>query len=92
MPPAELEVLRAPGEAGFFTLRRGDTVLVHGAVQFADTRQGDFSDAETYDTGMPPEATANLQHNTLPDPLINLWLVLLGVLLLGSWMPPRRPA
>jgi hypothetical protein len=92
VPPAELEVLRAPGEAGFFILRRGDTVLVHGAVQFADTRQGDFSDAETFDTGLPPEAAAALQHNTLPDPLTNLWLVTLGLLLLGSWLPSRRPA
>jgi hypothetical protein len=91
VPPVELEVLRAPGEAGFFTLRRGDTALVHGAVQFADTRQGDFSDAETFDTGPPPEAAAALQHNTLPDPFTNIWLMALGLLLLGSWLPPKRP-
>jgi hypothetical protein len=88
--PAELAVLRAPGEAGFFTVRRGPAVLVRGATQFADPRQGDFKHAETFDTGLPPDARVALERNTRPDPFTNLWLALLGGLLLGAWWPGRR--
>jgi hypothetical protein len=90
--PTELAVLRAPGEAGFFTVRRGPAVLVQGAAQFADPRQGDFKIAEAFDTGLPPDAGAALDRNTLPDPLTNVWLALLGGLLLGAWWPGRRRA
>lgn len=86
----ELAVLRAPDEPGFFTVQRGPDVLVRGATQFADARQGDFRTAETFDTGLPPEAAAALERNTRPDPLENLWLALLAGLLLGSWWPGRR--
>jgi hypothetical protein len=92
VPAAEVAVLRAPEAAGFFTLRRGDTTLVRGAAQFADARQGDFRDADTFDTGLPPEAAAALERNTRPDPLTTAWLALLGTLLLGSWWPGRRGA
>jgi len=90
--PAELVVLRAPAEPGFFTVRRGATVLVHGATQFADPRQGDFAQAETFDTGLPPDAGTAVERNTRPDPLTNLWLAALGGLLLGAWWPGRRAA
>jgi hypothetical protein len=92
VPAAEVAVLRAPEEAGFFTVRRGETVLVRGAAQFADARQGDFRDAATFDTGLPPEAAAALERNTRPDPLTAVWLAALGALLLGSWWPGRRGA
>jgi hypothetical protein len=92
VPAAEIVVLRAPEEAGFFTVQRGETVLVRGAAQFADARQGDFRDADTFDTGLPPESAAVLERNTRPDPLTTAWLALLGALLLGSWWPGRRAA
>jgi hypothetical protein len=84
---AELPVLRAPGEAGFFTVTRGDTVLVRGATQFADARQSDFRRAETFDTGRGAEAAAAWERATRPDPFTPVWLVLLGGLLLASWWP-----
>jgi hypothetical protein len=89
--PADLAVLRAPGEAGFFTVNRGETGLVRGAAQFADARQGDFRRAETFDSGRGPEARAAWERATRPDPLTSVWLVLLGGLLLASWWPAGKP-
>lgn len=87
--PAEVAALRAPAEPGFFALRRGETVLVRGATQFADPRQGNFRGAETFTTGAPPEAAALFTRNTRPDPFVAVWLALLGGCLLGSWWPSR---
>ncbi|MFA6287923.1 MAG: BatA domain-containing protein [Opitutaceae bacterium] len=87
----ERAVLRTPGEAGFLTVKRGGQVLVDGAVQFADARQGDFRAAETFATGLPAAtAAAAFEHNTRADPFATSWLALLGVILLGSWWPARR--
>lgn len=87
---AELAVLRAPEEAGFFTVLRGETVLVRGAVRFADARQGDFRKAETFDSGRGPESKAAWERATRPDPFTTVWLAALGGLLLASWWPARR--
>lgn len=87
MEAGEPAVLRAPGEAGFFTLRRGSEALVRGAVQFADARQGDFSRAGIFDTGRGPETAAAWERATRPDPWVPAWLLLLGGLLLASWWP-----
>jgi hypothetical protein len=84
---AESTVLRAPGEAGFFTVSRGDTEFVRGAVQFADARQSDFRNAETFDSGRGPETRALWERSTRPDPFTRVWLVILGGLLLGIWWP-----
>lgn len=85
----ELAVLRAPGEAGFFELKRGDTTLVRGATQFADARQGDFRAAQAFI--VPPAESESLREgHTQADPLAALWLALAGLCLLGSWWPGRR--
>lgn len=87
---AELPVLRAPAEPAFFVLRRGEQVLMRGAAQFADPRTADFRAAERFATPPPAEAAALLRRNTRPDPLVPLWLVLIGLCLLGCWWPARR--
>ncbi len=85
----ELATLRAPPAAGFFELKRGESMLVGGATQFADSRQGDFRTAETFI--LPAAESASLRERvTRPDPLAALWLVLAGLCLLGSWWPGRR--
>lgn len=89
---AALPSLRAPAEPGFFVLRRGDDVLVRGAAQFADPRQADFRRAETFVSPPPAESDALFRRNSRPDPLVPLWLALIGVALLGSWWPARRAA
>jgi hypothetical protein len=90
LPPEERTVLRAPAEAGFFSVRRGDEVLVTGAARFADARQGDFRGAGEFRREPPAaEAEARRRRNTQTDPLAALWLALAGVALLASWWPGR---
>lgn len=84
----ELAALRAPATPGFFELKRGETTLVRGATQFADGRQGDFRQAETFI--QPAAESASLRERlTQPDPWAALWLALAGLCLLGSWWPGR---
>lgn len=87
IPESELPVLRAPGQAGFLSLTRGKVELVRGAVQFADARQSDFRNAETFDSGRGPEAKAVWERSTRPDPFTRVWLVALGGLLMAIWWP-----
>ena len=84
---AELAVLRAPGEAGFFTVSRGTAQRVRGAVQVADARQGDFREAGSFDTGRGAGSEAAWARATRPDPFTPVWLVLLGAVLVASWWP-----
>ncbi len=83
--PAELAGLRAPGRAGFFTVRRGDEIVVRGSAQFADTRQGDFRAAERFSIDFGSERAAALERHTAPDPWVAAWLALLAAVMLGSW-------
>lgn len=50
IPPGLRAGLRAPESAGFFRIRDGETVLIEGAVAFADAREGDFSACAPMDT------------------------------------------
>jgi hypothetical protein len=75
----------APGRAGFFTVKRGVDLIVRGATQFADARQGDFRGAETFFNDDPAERRAAIERLTQPDPFRTWWLVALAALALGSW-------
>jgi hypothetical protein len=77
--------LRAPGRAGFFTLKRENEIVVRGATQFADARQGDFRAAETFVQDQPAERRAAMERLTRPDPFVRIWMLLLVGLALGSW-------
>jgi hypothetical protein len=85
IPPPERTELRAPGRAGFFTVRRDDEVLVRGATQLADPRLGDFRAAATFFVEVRNERAAALERNTTADPFVALWLALLAGVVLGSW-------
>jgi hypothetical protein len=85
IPPAQRSELRAPSRAGFFMVRRNDELLVQGAAQFADARQGDFRAAERFYNEVRSERTAALERNTSSDPFVIVWLVLLAGLVLWSW-------
>ncbi|MCX6953469.1 MAG: hypothetical protein NTV51_15070, partial [Verrucomicrobia bacterium] len=82
---AERAELRAPGRGGFFTLKRGDELLVRGAAQFADARQGDFRAAEKFTVEIPAEQKSAMERNTQADPYAPWWLLALVGLMLGSW-------
>lgn len=77
--------LRAPGRSGFFTLKRGEELLVRGATQFADARQGDFKAAEKFAVEIPAEQKSAIERNTQVDPFAPWWLLALAGLMLGSW-------
>lgn len=83
--PAERAGLRAPGRAGFFTVRQGNEVLVRGSAQFADARQGDFRAAEKFTVDVRSERAAAIERHTTADPFVVLWLALLAVVVLASW-------
>jgi hypothetical protein len=85
IPFAETADVRAPGRSGFFTLRRGEEVLVRGAAQFADARLGDFRAADTFFADVESERAAAIERNTMADPFANAWLALLALLVLASW-------
>ncbi len=85
LTPAERTGLRAPGRAGFFTVRRGGEVIVRGSAQFADARQGDFRAAERFEVEVRNERTAAIERHTRSDPFAAGWLVLLGAAMLASW-------
>jgi hypothetical protein len=85
IPSAERTELRAPGRAGFFTVRRDAEILVQGATQFADSRQGDFRGAERFFNEVRSDREAALERNTTSDPFVVLWLTLLAAVVLWSW-------
>jgi hypothetical protein len=89
----ERAVLRAPSEAGFFEVRRGDEVLVRGAAQFSDARQGDFKGAGEFMREPPAgEAQAAAERRLTEDRWAPLWLALAGAALLAAWWPGRSAA
>jgi hypothetical protein len=74
----------APSSPGFITVTQGDTPLLTAAVQFADTREADFSAcAPINDLGSTTAAVK--ERHTRPDPYWQLWLLILIAALLASW-------
>lgn len=87
----DLAALRAPAAPGFFTVRRGDEVMLRAAAQFADPRETDFATAESLLE--PAELPLDVsESNSERDHLRPLWLLLLLGTLLASWaaQAPRR--
>ena len=84
----ERRVPHAPGRPGFFTLKAGEEVIVRGAVQFGDSRQGDFKDTATFTIELPGTRQAAIERNSREDPLAPLWLLIMIAALLGSWWEP----
>lgn len=87
---AELSVLRAPELPGFFVLRRGNEELVRASARYADPREGDFSQAETFFTETPTLKQALIERTTKPDPFEKPALLLIVACLLLSWMKPWK--
>jgi hypothetical protein len=85
LAPAEYQSLRAPGQPGFFSIERSDQRLVRGSAQFADPRQGDFRNSETFFNDESTQHRLAMERLTRPDPLASLWLALVVGLTLGSW-------
>jgi hypothetical protein len=83
--------LRAPEAAGFFRVRDGETILLEGAVAFADAREGDFSACVPVDT-FDPSAIGVAKSDPADDAWWRLAVLLVLAALLVSWWWLSRPA
>lgn len=74
---------RAPLEPGPFEVTAGGRPLLRAAARFADVREAELSEA-TRVTLSSDSKRESLERNTLPDPLAQLWvLVLMAVVVAG---------
>ena len=64
-------------------------MIVRGATQLADARQGDFRAAESFVNEVRSERKSALERNTTGDPFVTWWLVLLAGAVLWSWWPGK---
>ena len=79
--PATQSTLPDPG---FLTVAQGDQPLLTAALHFADTREADFSACAPASEIAATTGPTNEKH-TKPDPLWQLWLILLLAAVLASW-------
>jgi hypothetical protein len=91
IPPGLRAGLRAPEAAGFFRVRDGETILLEGAVAFADAREGDFSACLPVDT-FDPSAIGVAKSDPADDAWWRLAVLLVLAALLVSWWWLSRPA
>lgn len=71
-------------EPGFLTISQKEQPLLTAALHFADTREADFSACAPANEISAIGGATNERH-TRPDPLWQLWLLLLLAALLASW-------
>ena len=84
LPLERARQLRAPSEPGFFRVEQGPVRLLNAAANFADTREGDFSEAGAI-SELGPLPKAIRERQTVTDPLRPLWILLLAALALVTW-------
>ncbi|MDF1656949.1 MAG: VWA domain-containing protein [Verrucomicrobiales bacterium] len=90
VPEDRVASLRAPREPGFFSVYQGETLLLNGAANFADTREANFLDATSRSelSGMTKKI---LESQTVSDPWWPLWVISLLILVLGIWTLLSKP-
>ena len=81
--------IETPPDPGFVTFVQGDTQLLTASLHFADTREADFSSCATDDT-LAESTTAAIDRHTRPDPLWQLWIILLVAAVLVAWKFTQR--
>lgn len=84
IPLAQARLLRAPARPGHFTVRQGETLLLTGAAHFADTREADLTEAKPFNE-LEQVKAVQIESLHEADPNWRVWLVVLVLLLLGSW-------
>lgn len=91
-PLDSLTPLTAPPEPGFLRIHQGEQVLLHAGIQFADSREADFSVCQQADT-LAGATAARVDAVTEEDRGWRIWLLLLLTALLISWhyVRGRRP-
>ena len=90
-PARSIVSLRAPTLPGFFTVAQGKEKLLTAAAQFADARESDFSTATSLDTLVTKRGKLVEQH-ARAEAFTSLWILLIGIALVGYWRAssPRR--
>jgi hypothetical protein len=79
---------RAPERPGFFEVIEGGNIFLSGAAHFADTREADFREAETFDSAEERRVETVLRQSEA-DPWTPLWVLLLAGCFLGAWASRR---
>ncbi|MDB6078296.1 MAG: hypothetical protein JWO82_2043 [Akkermansiaceae bacterium] len=87
--PAAVVRVEAPRDPGFMRVRQGNTELLTASVQFADTREADFSECKPAELPANPSYAA-VQRNTVEDKWWRAWFLLLIVAMLISWQFTRE--
>lgn len=84
IPLERLGLLRSPHEPGFFAVRQGNILLVSGAANFADTREADFTEADSRSelSSLPEQIVVR---HTVTDPWWQAWAIALLALALFCW-------
>ena len=84
LPARHASLFRAPDQPQRFHVMQGRDVLLDGAAHFADVREADFR-ACTSGSDMTEVLRSVEVRNSKPDPLLPLWMVLLGCVMMWSW-------
>jgi hypothetical protein len=74
----------APLEPGFLEIRQDGETLLQAAVHFADTREADLRGCGSAAIA-GPQAAASIERHTLEDAWWRAWVLVLILVLLGSW-------
>jgi hypothetical protein len=96
VPLAQVHLLRAPSQPGFFEVEQAGTLLLRGSAHFADTREADLKMAKSFQD-LASLKTAQTGKVMESDPRWRLWLLVLLAALMASWwwgrvaLPALRP-
>lgn len=74
----------APERPGFFEVKAGGAILVHGGCYFADAREADLRECASAD-GTESRRMEAVLRDTDADPLTPLWALAVLGCLLGAW-------
>jgi hypothetical protein len=91
LPGNRSKTLHAPDEPGFFEVRQGDKSLLFGAAQFADTREADFSKAQSSNSLAVITTSAATEHTQKDDQWFIWVLLTLLAVMLSWWFLSKKP-
>ncbi len=77
--------VHAPADPGFFQIQRAGQPVFSGAAVFTETREADFRHAASRND-LENHAPERIRVHRRDDALAPLWLALLGLTLLASWV------
>ena len=82
--PPEAFIGLSPNETGFFTVKQGDTTLLHGAAHFGDPREADLRECETEDT-VPNTIPSVIEEARRDSPWWRAFLIIALIAVALAW-------